>query len=276
MPNKPPFKSVKRPQPRPAADPVVAAAREAARQARAEVRFFEENYLGWVEPWHEDKTRFKPVLVLEGASYKQPLLFAVPSCPLHPDEVPETHLARSGNGEFAYMNRVWPRGRGVPLYQNKKQGAVYWDQDIVIPVLMDGRSRAVWMALTPMEMMSQREGVSMAKQTVVIGGVGLGWLLRKICEKTTVERVIVVEQSQALLDWFGTRLCAEQPKVSEVICGDVYEQFGKFGPNARYVLDIWPEYGDAVVDPRFQAMKKEHPHVWGWGDYTLSEAAQQS
>ena len=53
----------------------------------------------------------------------------------------------------------------------------------------------VWMSLTPNEMISQRDGIEAAKGTVVIGGLGLGWFLRKVCEKESVDRVIVVDSS---------------------------------------------------------------------------------
>ncbi len=50
------------------------------------------------------------------------------------------------------------------------------------PPLFDTSDRvqlgAIWMSLTPMEMMTQRSGVQAARGTVVIGGLGLGWLLR--------------------------------------------------------------------------------------------------
>ena len=157
----------------------------------------------------------------------------------------------------------------MPLLQNRRTGVVCWDQDVVIPVLLDGETLAVWMSITPMEVFTLREGISMAKGTVIIGGLGMGYLLRKVCAKTTVERVIVVEQSRELLEWFGNRLCADQPKVTDVICGDAYDQLGKFGDQARSLFDIWPTYGDAAEDSRFQAAKQQHKGVWGWGDYQL-------
>lgn len=221
------------------------------------------------EPWDEDKTRFKPELVLQGRTYQVPQLFDVAPYPADPEETPAGHLLRSPSGEFAYMNRLWRRGQGIPLLQNRKTGVVCWDDDVVIPVLLDGRTLSVWMSLTPMEIFTMREGISMAKGTVVIGGLGMGYLLRKVCEKTTVERVIVVEHSRELLDWFGERLCAAQPKVTDVICGDAYEQLGKFGDGARYLFDIWPTYGDAAEDVRFQGIKQQYRGVWGWGDYQL-------
>lgn len=226
------------------------------------------------EPWDEDRTRFKPELVLQGKTYHTTPLFDIAPYPADPEDTPEHLLLRSPGGEFAYMNRQWSRGQGMPLLQNRKTGVVCWDHDVVIPVLLDGRSLAVWMSITPMEVFTLREGISMAKGTVIIGGLGMGYLLRKVCEKTTVERVIVVEQSRELLDWFGDRLCAAQPKVTDVICGDAYDQLGQFGEQARYLFDIWPSYGDAADDARFQAAKQQYRGVWGWGDYRLVDPTQ--
>lgn len=219
------------------------------------------------EPWDEDRTRFKPELILQGKTYQMAPLFEIPPFPADPEETPQQHLLKSPHGEFAYMNRLWRRGEGIPLLQNRRTGIVVWDQDVVIPVLLDGRTLAVWMSLTPMEVFTLREGISLAKGTVIVGGLGMGYLLRKVCEKTTVERVIVVEHSRELLDWFGNDLCATYPKVTDVICGDAYAQLGKFGDQARYLFDIWPIYGDAAVDAQFQTAKQQHRYVWGWGDY---------
>ncbi len=225
------------------------------------------------EPWDEDRTRFKPELVLQGQTYHAVPLFDVAPYAADPADTPGHLLLKSPGGEFAYMNRLWKRGQGIPLLQNRRTGVVCWDQDVVIPVLLDGRTLAVWMSLTPMEVFTLREGISMAKGTVIIGGLGMGYLLRKVCAKTTVERVIVVEQSRELLDWFGDRLCAAQPKVTDVICGDAYEQLGQFGDQVRYLFDIWPTYGDAAEDARFQAAKSQHRGVWGWGDYHIVDPA---
>ena len=222
------------------------------------------------EPWDEDRTRFKPELVLQGQTYRATPLFDVAPHPADPQDTPGQFLLKSPRGEFAYMNRLWRRGQGIPLLQNRRTGIVCWDADVVIPVLLDGRTLAVWMSLTPMEVFTLREGISMAKGTVIIGGLGMGYLLRKVCEKTTVERVIVVEQSRELLDWFGDRLCAAQPKVTDIICGDAYDQIGKFGDQSRYLFDIWPTYGDAAEDARFQAIKQQNRGVWGWGDYRIA------
>lgn len=124
---------------------------------------------------------------------------------------------------------------------------------------------SIWMSLTPFEMLTQRSGVQAAKGTVVVGGLGLRWFLRKVCERPSVELVIVVERSQELLDWYGTAMCQKHSKVTDVICDDAYNQIGKHG-EARYLLDIWPTFGDARNDQRFiQAKRALKKNNWGWG-----------
>ena len=98
----------------------------------------------------------------------------------------------------------------------------------------------------------------MASRTVVIGGLGLGWLLRKVCEKPDVERVIVVEKSQELLDWYGYRLCGRFEKAVEVICDDVYRQMGKHGVATRYLLDIWHLFSGAASDHRLDPFRRKY------------------
>ena len=117
-----------------------------------------------------------------------------------------------------------------------------------------------------MEMMSQRSAVKMASHTVVIGGLGLGWLLRKVCEKPEVDRVIVVEKSQELLDWCGYQMCGRFEKVEQVICDDIYRQLGKHGLDARYLLDIWHLFAGAANDYRLSPWRRKlKRRVWAWG-----------
>ena len=57
----------------------------------------------------------------------------------------------------------------------------------------------------------------------------------------------------------------KQPKVTDVICDDVYNQIGKHG-NAQYLLDIWPISQGARRDARYRAAKKKlKSRIWAWG-----------
>jgi hypothetical protein len=235
-----------------------------------------------LEVWDEDRTPLRRWLFLAANSYHPALIFDLPPAPL--DRL-ETNFLVSPKGSFAYQNRVLPAGRPL-FHQGPGKGMAVFNGDVVIPMLIDMKLRAhtgepfspgtdqgyrvkwgaAWMSLTPSEMLTQRPGIQKAQGRVVIGGLGLGWLLRKVCEKESVEQVIVVEKSKELLDWYGHDLCKRQPKVSDVICDDIYNQIGRHGGKTIYLLDIWLLYSDAQKDHRLRSWKRKlNKRLWAWG-----------
>jgi hypothetical protein len=237
------------------------------------------------EIWDEDKTPFRAMLRLDAASYRPNPLFDIAA--VLPDE---PVFLVSPQGSFAYQNRLLPKGQTLRVWRKNgrvyHEGRVVWNGDVAFPSLIDLNINArteqrfttntpvdervswgsVWMSLTPMEMLTQRGGIQFATKTVVLGGLGLGWLLRKVCEKAEVERVVVVERSRELLDWYGLQLCRRYAKVVDVICDDIYNQMDKHGPTARYVLDIWMRYGGAANDHRLTSLRRKMKRrIWAWG-----------
>lgn len=230
------------------------------------------------EQWDEDSTSWQSDLFLDAGHYKPEQLFAIG---LTNAEGDGPYLV-SPAGAFAYRNRILPPERPLALFP---RGTVSWDGPVVIPMLIDMALRqgsgetmkgysekyrakwgAIWMSMTPAEMISQRPGVRRAVGKVVIGGLGMGWFLRKVCENTQVEHVVVVERSQDLLEWYGLNLCCKQPKVADVICDDIYRHIGKHG-DAVYLLDVWPTYEGVREDGRFWDEKRKHgDRLWGWGE----------
>lgn len=219
------------------------------------------------EDWDEDKTVPKPLLMLHGATYNPPRLFDVEPC-----------VDRGGNyiaspgGHFAYVNRITPPGLALALFYRHYQ--VVFDAECVVPTLIDLRiddhginfpsgmtvaeraaRGAVWMSLTPGEMISQREGIRRARNKVIIGGLGLGWLFQKVAAKKEVFEVIVVEKSKELLDWYGEKLCGRSSKAS-LIWGDVWKEIGRHGPGYQYLLDVWMGWGNAEHDPKLKSAKR--------------------
>lgn len=235
-----------------------------------------------LEKWDEETTELKQSLFLDASSYQQPALFDLPS--ISPDHFSEAFLV-SPSGSFAYQNRILKKGHPLDLH-GIRNGMVVFNGDVVIPSLIDmtvdsrdgeaflqaasqnerAKWGAVWMSLTPAEMLTQRPGVRRAQGTVLIGGLGLGWLLRKVCEKDSVDRVIVVERSQELLNWYGYDLCRRYPEISDVICDDVYNQIGKHGADVMHLLDIWLLFSDSRRDRRLLPFRRRlKKQVWAWG-----------
>lgn len=232
--------------------------------------------------WREDFTQPAEFLYLDADSFSVEPLFEIPPANMEERTDRDKYLV-SPEGLFAYQNRILPFGMPLQLHDH---GLCAFSDDVVIPMLIDlerdckldefppgvsARQRVyygnVWMSLTPNEMISQRPGIMAAHGTVMMGGLGMGWFLRKLCEKESVERVIVVERSQELLDWYGYSLCRKYNKVCEVICDDVYEQLGRHGDDTIHLLDIWPTQKSARHDPSFRAAKERLGYrLWGWGE----------
>lgn len=230
--------------------------------------------------WDEDTTDVDGHVLLDAATYPYEPLFD-----LEPANVEEIANADryivSPESTFAYQNRVLHFGDTLDVH---RKGTVAFTEDVAIPMLIDLKIRKdglpfadntpvevrvfhgnVWMSHTPNETVSQRPGLHLAKGKVVVGGLGLGWFLKKVCESDKVEEVILVERSQELLDWYGYDLCAKHSKVTDVVCDDIYSQIDQW-EDAVYLLDIWPTQQCVNDDRNFIAAKETlGQRIWGWG-----------
>ena len=217
---------------------------------------------GWTEPqeWSESM-RFHPKLTIKAATYGgiDPL-FDVKAAPNGP------HNVGVRSGRWGYRHVILPAWQCLVTYCGAKRGLVRFDGDVVIPALYRDRVTSVWMSHTPMEVFSQRSGIEWASGTVLVGGFGMGWALRRIAEKTSVKRVICVEKSGELIEWFGRRVCDSMSKV-ELVHGDVYEHIGKHGSDVKHVLDIWEGYRESMGDFRLMQAIADAPKakLWCWG-----------
>lgn len=67
-------------------------------------------------------------------------------------------------------------------------------------VLRKKSTQEVWMSTAPMERESQSHHVFAARDTVLVGGLGLGAVLWALLRKETVKRVVVVERDPVVID----------------------------------------------------------------------------
>lgn len=254
-----------------------------------EVAYVQEQARRRGQIWDEFKTKFDRTLLLNGAKYDVSQYQIFDTAPVL---TPQLHTAAksksskfirfSPDRNFVYANRILPAGHRLDLFQGHRRGTVGFSTDITIPVLFEHKPGThdylrVWMGITPAEMMSQRAGVRRATGHVLIGGLGLGWLLRKVAEKPSVKKITVVEISQELLDWFGTDLCNDIAAATdtpiEVYCDDVLNHLGKHGDDVRHLIDIWPDYPTyrCYLPRAWKEALVDVKHFWGWG--VLSEPA---
>lgn len=162
----------------------------------------------------------------------------------------------------------------LDIIQEDKQSKVSFSDFVYIPILSvkstDSRD-IVWMSLTPSEVFSQREALPLAKGHVLIAGLGLGWLTSKVLENPLVDLVTQIEIDSEIAKFFGNPLQVKYPNKFQLITANVWnflndidlEQFDTI------LFDIWPRYGMAYSDKKFQLLKQQHSNVWGWGDYYL-------
>lgn len=227
-------------------------------QARRESNWrFEAALRKGAVPWRDDVPWRGGDLLIDAATWRPDTLFNVKAGGV---DASNKGLVRR---RWRYRHVVLPRGEALEVYQSKKRGYAYFTADVVIPQITD-LDFNVWMSITPMEVLTLRQGVSRARGRVVIGGLGMGWFLKKVCARPQVREVVVVEKDGDLLNWFGRRLCAAQPKVREVVHGDVLDHVGR-DPEAVYLLDIWKRYGFNGDEPQIKAAKAKGAKVWCWG-----------
>jgi len=79
--------------------------------------------------------------------------------------------------------------------------------------------------------------VSKARGQVFIAGLGVGMICHAIADKSEVDRIVVIEKSQGVIDLVGPTM----PAKVEVIQGDVFEFKAAKGTKFDTIyFDIWP------------------------------------
>lgn len=165
----------------------------------------------------------------------------------------------------------WYRSGLDLLKQGRRWGNVSFDAPVNIPILTDAEGKP-WMSLTPSEIFTLRPGIRHARGTVMVGGLGMGWLAQQIRLKKGVKKVLVAENDYDVATFFGKALAKMPGAPVEVMCGDFYRLTEERKPEINSIVaDIWKDFADAPYDRNFQALKEDFKGpVWGWGDYARS------
>lgn len=190
-----------------------------------------------------------------------------------------SEVGLSPSGRFRRQDIEVPRGTMMPyplrqpesMWSDPCEARIFFTEDAALPALHEARHDGwrTWMGLSVAEMLTQRSGIQFCRGDVVIGGLGLGWFLHEVRQRSCVKRIIVVEKERELLDWYGDEMC--QRYNAEVICGDVWEEMPKLGKAFRYALDIWPSFFDARWDRNLQRVRRGGYNCWAWGSARSAE-----
>lgn len=185
-------------------------------------------------------------------------------------------VLRSDCGRYVYAEIVIPAKTPLALLNGMvktRVGYCFFDTAPVVPALyeIEDDGAKVWMSMTPNELMTQRSGIQAAKGDVVVGGLGLGYLLRQIAAKKAVKSITVIEISQSLADWYGHRLCAELAqqynKPIILVVGDVFDHMssGSYNQDVHWSLDVWPSYPTDWFNEKQERALLAVRNLWGWG-----------
>jgi hypothetical protein len=191
-----------------------------------------------------------------------------------------THQILVGNdGAMPEVSSFGPQGMKVWDEQGRIATA-YFSSDIALPVLEDHEE--VWMSLSPMEILTCTPGIEAAHGNVLIGGMSLGWMAKAIAALPHVASVTVVEIDQDIADLFGPGLYAAHPeKMAGVFVADLWQWLKQArsakppsnieaGDYDSFILDIWPGWGAAQIDPAMQEFRgwaeASNKTLWAWGD----------
>ncbi len=153
------------------------------------------------------------------------------------------------------------------------EGRVTYDNNVNFVRLLHGsgtsrRDTTIWMSLTPMEIYTQRSGLRRAKGNVLILGLGMGWLVRRVLERKQVKQVTVVERDEHILRFFGEPLRKSFGDRLSLVHGDAHE-LGDPEANKDYdadiaLWDIWDSYHDCGWDRKYREIRERTP-CWQWG-----------
>jgi len=223
----------------------------------------EQARLEWIRkagpavPWTPD-IKWKPVMQIQTASYGW---FVRDLFPEASEVLPGEAFSRakcfvlSPSGRYCYAKKILPAFGLLDTMSGNRKGKVFFDEPVMIPMLFERKliqgpatygsfPEMPWMSLTPMELMSLRPGVKMAKGHTIIAGLGLGHQLIEVSHKPTVTAITLVEYSGELVSWLLPRIQAHMdPRVPlRVLIGDAYKIVPQLTADVA-LIDIFPRYG---------------------------------
>ena len=137
------------------------------------------------------------------------------------------------------------------------------------PLWVLKRDGKVWMSDSPKELESMKYAIHRAKGTVVIGGLGMGWVAWKCALKDSVDRVIVIEKDRDLIEVFPTMInnndipfTIHEADIFDVTLNDLGVNQVDF-----MFIDIWPSFGMESIPHETKTIWENIPakevNYWG-------------
>jgi len=209
-------------------------------------------------------------LSLKTSIYKKQCLQSLGNFEFYIRNFPQYHTVIFG-GFMGIGGHKYKEHTHLSIRSEEKENKVYFSGPIFVPTLAtpnkNPEDATIWMSLTPMEVMSQRSALDFVKDRVLIAGLGMGWLTKKVLESSKSKHVTQIESDSAILDFFGTPLIKQYPNKLDLVLSDIWKFLEQTNlKNFDTILfDIWPLLTDSKHDTKFKQLRRKHPNVWGWG-----------
>ena len=215
-------------------------------------------------PWEDwgPNTKFKTALFLRAKTFK-------PMPDIFGKDLPIQF------GDWRIFRNPLPKTKHLRMYQANgdappRLGWAQFDRDIKVTVLT--RKRRPIMGLTPMECISVKAGARFARGSVVITGLGIGYLLYLVCQRRQVKNVTVIEDDPGIIEHVWPRLKPHlnDPARVRIITGDCNEVLPKFpGTHDVLLADHFSGFGynkDWLTYHRDRdVIREKFKKIWIWG-----------
>src|SRR4029077_1356057 len=130
-----------------------------ARQLREQERQHFESLAKTAVPWNDNLT-FRETLCIKADTFRPDSLFDVEPLRGAQRVLDLDRCIVSPDGRYIYCRRALPRGCGLEIWCGRRRGRVYFDDEVVVPVLAEivpgERHPQVLMSVTPAEILTLR------------------------------------------------------------------------------------------------------------------------
>lgn len=133
------------------------------------------------------------------------------------------------------------------------------------------RDGKVIMSNTPAEIQDHMKFIRKASGKVLVGGLGLGMVLKCLLDNKAVTKVTVVEKSTDVIKLVAPSY-TEDPRV-EIINADIFE----YTPNEKYDcawFDIWDNISGEEY-PEMKRLHRKYGRYVGWSDSWLRNKSRE-
>lgn len=165
---------------------------------------------------------------------------------ISPLSIPEgkSGHVKIGHAEHPAKEPVTVVSTRTAIFAGQTPLRVSYNEPVTYTIL--GDKDGTWMTDTPAEQVSAHDALKKCKGRVLVGGLGLGYFIKKLQEKNNVSEVIVIEISQDVINLVWKHLNLD--KRFSVICIDIKKYLKRYTSNRKFdwvYLDIWRGDGEA-------------------------------